>query len=74
MIKNNYKTFNVDIPLFFAVDDNYSSFLAVAIKSIKDNCNKEYHYSVYILHDGLKDKTVKVFKNYEEENYEKEDN
>ena len=69
IVKNDYKKFDVDIPLFFAVDDNYAPFLAVVLRSIIDNCNKKYHYSVYVLHDGLKDKTVRVFKKYEDENF-----
>ena len=29
------------IPIFFATDDNYIPFLAVAIKSLLDNASKE---------------------------------
>lgn len=58
-----------EIPVFFAVDENYASFLAVAIKSIQDNSSRDYHYSIYILHDGLNKETIATIKGYQDENY-----
>ena len=41
------------IPIFFATDDNYVPFLAVAIKSLLDNASKDYFYNIHILTDGI---------------------
>lgn len=41
------------IPLFFAADDNYLPFLAVTLRSLKENSSKEYLYKVYVLHSGV---------------------
>ena len=48
------------IPLFFAVDDNYSSFLSVTLESIFENASNEYFYDVIILNIGLKDESKKI--------------
>lgn len=42
-----------EIPLVFAVDDNYAPFLCVALRSIIDNASTDYYYKVYILNTGL---------------------
>lgn len=44
-----------EIPLVFALDDNYAPFLSVALKSILDNANSENFYSVYLLNTHLKE-------------------
>ena len=68
-LKSRQKEVKKEVPVFFAVDDNYSYFLAVALKSIKDNASKDYIYSIYVLHDGLKKDTMTALKNVEEENF-----
>ena len=42
-----------EIPIFFATDDNYAAFLAVALKSILDNASKDYFYKIHVLNTGL---------------------
>lgn len=42
-----------EIPIVFAVDDNYAPFLSVAVRSIIDNSSVDYYYKVYILNTGL---------------------
>ena len=42
-----------EIPLVFAVDDNYAPFLCVALRSIIDNASTDYFYKVYVLNTGL---------------------
>ena len=37
------------IPIFFAVDDGYIPFLAVALQSLIENSSKNYYYSIKIL-------------------------
>ena len=46
------------IPVFFATDDNYVPFLAVAIKSLLENASQEYFYNIHILTDGLNNESV----------------
>ena len=40
---------NKNIPIFFATDDGYIPFLAVALASIKQNASKDYNYSIKVL-------------------------
>ena len=37
------------VPIFFAVDDNYAPYLAVALESLKDNASDKYFYDINIL-------------------------
>ena len=37
------------IPVFFAVDDHYAPFLAVAIRSLIYNASPDYEYHIYVL-------------------------
>ncbi len=43
----------ITVPVFFAVDDNYVPYLAVAISSLADNASHSYDYSIHILIDTL---------------------
>lgn len=43
------------VPVFFAVDDNYVPYLAVAIRSLYDNASKSCDYRIHILIDTLSD-------------------
>lgn len=45
-----------EIPIVYAVDDNYAPFLCVSLKSILDNMNKDYFLKVYILNTGISEK------------------
>lgn len=42
-----------EIPVVFAVDDNYAPFLAVALNSILKNLSAQYFLKVYVLNTGL---------------------
>ena len=44
---------NREIPLFFAVDDAYAPFLAVALRSAIDNSDPARRYRAVVLHKGL---------------------
>ncbi len=50
----NLSTEKKIIPLFFATDDNYTPFLAVALQSLLENASKDYFYKIYILTTNLK--------------------
>ncbi len=41
------------VPIFFATDDSYAPFAAVAIKSLCDNASKNYQYKIHILFTDL---------------------
>ena len=41
------------IPIFYAIDDEYSKFVAVSIKSLIMNANKDYNYDINIIYENL---------------------
>ena len=41
------------IPIFFATDDNYSSYLSVALRSIIEHSNKDNDYEIFILVEDI---------------------
>ena len=43
------------IPIFFAVNDNYSPYLGVALKSMLENASKKYEYKIYVMETSLSD-------------------
>ena len=57
-----------EIPIFFAIDDGYTPFLAVALKSVIDNASKDYKYLIKVLHTNVQEEHMKQIKKYEEEN------
>ena len=64
---SNQKT----VPIFFAVDEKYMSYLAVAIHSLKENASKAYSYELYILHanmDCASENAQKLYK-YQDEKF-----
>lgn len=61
---NTTKT-SSEIPIFFAVDDGYCPFLAVAIQSLIDNCSEENTYLIKILHTDIGEENKKKIAKYE---------
>lgn len=59
---------NNDIPIFFAIDDGYTPFLAVALQSLIDNASKEYNYLIKVLHTNVQEEHKKQIKKFESEN------
>lgn len=59
---------NSEIPIFFAVDDGYCPFLAVAVQSLIDNCSEEYTYLIKILHTDIREENKKKIAKYERRN------
>lgn len=57
-----------EIPIFFAIDDGYTPFLSVAIKSLIDNASKEYKYLIKILHTNVQKGHMDQIKKYENQN------
>lgn len=64
----NASMVNSEIPIFFAVDDGYCPFLAVAIQSLIDNCSEEYTYLIKILHTDIRDENKRKIAKYERRN------
>lgn len=58
------------IPIFFASDENYLPYLAVAVKSISDHSSDEYIYDVKILTDGFSDAALDALRAMELRNME----
>lgn len=56
------------IPIFFAVDDGYIPFLAVASESLIDNASKEYYYSIKILYTNINEENKRKINKYKCEN------
>lgn len=57
-----------EIPIFFAVDDNYVPCLAVSIKSLIANSSKDYYYSIKILYTDISEEHQKSIEKFEQEN------
>jgi lipopolysaccharide biosynthesis glycosyltransferase len=56
------------IPIFFAVDDGYVPFLAVALESIIANSSKKYYYYIKILYTDISDENKKKIGKYNSNN------
>ncbi len=59
------------IPVFFAADENYMPYLAVALHSLKENASKKYAYRIYVLHANMDCSSENVQKlcKYQDENF-----
>lgn len=53
------------IPVFFACDDNYAPFLALAISSLIDNCSSDKFYKIHIIHDNMSSDNMERIKKLE---------
>lgn len=56
------------VPIFFAIDDWYIPFFAVALQSLMDNASKDYNYLIKVLHTNIQKEHQKQIKKYESEN------
>ncbi len=56
------------IPVFFALDDNYVPFFAVAVKSLLLNASKNYFYNIHLLNEGLSEENKRDLQKYQTEN------
>ena len=57
-----------NVPIFFAVDDNYVPFLCVALQSLCDNCSKRYDYKIHVLIEELSDDSRRAILSFTREN------
>lgn len=63
MIKNKK-----NIPIFFAVDDEYTPFLAVTLQSLVDNSSLKNEYQIKILHTNISIENKEKIKKFGREN------
>ena len=56
------------IPIFFAVDDEYIPFLAVALQSIVEHSTEEYYYVIKILYTNISEENKEKINKYTKEN------
>ncbi len=57
------------IPIFFAVDNEYTPFLCVSIVSLKENASKDFDYQVYILNTGISEEYQTILNKYDDESF-----
>ena len=57
------------IPVFFATDENYAPYLAIALRSLKDNASENFFYGIHVLHTGISDKTARRIERIGDENF-----
>ena len=65
---NNKRNARENVPIFFAVDDNYVPYLAVALRSLIDNASPDYDYDIHILIDKLSDENLMNLSSFEGQN------
>ena len=56
------------ITIFFAIDDGYVPFLAVALESLIENSSKQYYYSIKVLYTNISEENKKKINKYKREN------
>ena len=54
-----------EIPIFFSTDDNYISYLDVAICSLIANASRDFKYRIIILNTGLREENISKVKRNE---------
>lgn len=61
---------NKNIPIFFAVDNNYAPFLSVVIESIIENSSKDYKYQLFVLNNDISIEYKDKLNKYNKDNIE----
>lgn len=60
---------NKEIPIFFAIDDGYAPFLAVALNSAVKNAGKNRFYRAIVLHEGVSGENERKLKMLQTDNF-----
>ena len=58
-----------EIPIIFSTDDNYISYLDVAIASLISNASKNHNYRIIVLNTGLKAENISKVKTNERDGF-----
>ena len=56
------------INIFFAIDENYTPFLAVTLQSLVDNIKSDNEYCIRVLYTKMSEESKNNIKEYESEN------
>ena len=56
------------IPIFFAVDNGYIPFLAVALQSLTEHASEKYYYLIKVLYTDISEENQEKIKKYNKEN------
>lgn len=67
-MSNEMKDTKKEIPIFFAVDDGYIPFLAVAIQSMVDNASDDNKYLIKVLYTNISVENQQKILKYERSN------
>ena len=57
------------IPVFYAADENYVPYLAVALAALKESKSNAYEYRIHVLYSGELNGAAKKVKDMEERNF-----
>lgn len=57
-----------ELPIFFAVDDEYIPFLAVTLQSLVEHSSSKNNYVIKVLYTHINDENKKKIKKFEKEN------
>ncbi len=57
------------IPVFYAADENYMPYLAVALTALKQYKSKDYEYRIHVLYSGFLNGAATKVKGMEEEDF-----
>ena len=58
-----------EIPVFFAIDNNFAPYLAVALNSAVKNSSKDRNYRAIVLHENVSEENIKKLKAFETDNF-----
>lgn len=57
------------IPIFFTIDDGYTTFMGIALHSIMQNASPDYDYRIHVIHQDLSAEHAAQLKAMEKENF-----
>ena len=60
---------NMEIPIFYACDDNFVKYTIVSLSSMIKNASKDYKYKIYILNTDISESMMKQTKELENEQF-----
>ena len=61
---------NMPVPIFFTIDNSYAPYMGVALYSMMENANPQYHYTVYVIYQDLSEENRKHIEDMCKDNFE----
>lgn len=68
MKEKKMKAENIEVPVFFAADENYMPFLGITLTSLKKHISKDKFYKIHVLYTGKLGKNAELIKTMQTEN------